>query len=68
MADIYTLHYIKSVSSSILKILLSLISTLHYIKSVFFFYIKNTVKPVLRGHFRTKKKWSFKAGDLLKEV
>ena len=27
-----------------------------------------TVKPVLRGHIRDKKKWSYKTGDLLKEV
>jgi hypothetical protein len=27
----------------------------------------DTVKPVLRA-FRTKRKWSFKTGDLLKEV
>jgi len=27
--------------------------------------ILNTVKSVLRGHFGTKKKWSFKTGDLL---
>jgi len=26
------------------------------------------VKPVLRGHFGTKKKWSYKTSDLLKEV
>ena len=29
---------------------------------------KYTVKPVLRGHVGTKKKWSSKTGDLLKEV
>jgi len=28
----------------------------------------NTVKPVLRGHIGTKKKWPYKTGDLLKEV
>jgi hypothetical protein len=27
-----------------------------------------TVKPVLRGHLWDKKKWSFKTGDILKEV
>jgi hypothetical protein len=27
-----------------------------------------TVKPLLRGHLWDKKKWSFKTGDLLKEV
>ena len=26
------------------------------------------VKPVLRGHIWDKTKWSFKTGDLLKEV
>ena len=26
------------------------------------------VKPVLRGHSGTKKNWSIKTGDLLKEV
>ena len=26
------------------------------------------VDPVLRGHLWDKKKWSFKTGDLLKEV
>ena len=30
--------------------------------------LKCTVKPVLRGHLWPKKKWSFKTGDLLKEV
>ena len=28
----------------------------------------NTVKPVLRGHLVDKEKWSYKTGDLLKEV
>jgi len=27
-----------------------------------------TVKPILRGHIWDKEKWSFKTGDLLKEV
>ena len=27
-----------------------------------------TVKPVLRGHLWTNKLWSYKTGDLLKEV
>jgi len=27
-----------------------------------------TVKPVLRGHSWTKKKWPYKTGDLLKEI
>ena len=27
-----------------------------------------TFKPVLRGHFWTKKTWPYKTGDLLKEV
>jgi hypothetical protein len=27
-----------------------------------------TVKPVLRGPLGTEKKWSYKTGDLLKEV
>jgi len=26
------------------------------------------VKPVLRGHLWDKERWSFKTGDLLKEV
>ena len=29
---------------------------------------ENTVKLVLRGHIWDKKKWSYKTGDLLKEV
>jgi len=32
------------------------------------YYYVYTVKPVLRGQLGTKKKWSFKTGDLLKEV
>jgi hypothetical protein len=28
----------------------------------------HTVKPVLRGHLWDKKKWSYKTGDLFKEV
>jgi hypothetical protein len=30
--------------------------------------LKDTVKPVLRGHLWKKKKWSSKTGDHLKEV
>ena len=30
--------------------------------------VYTVVKPVLRGHLETKKKWSSKTGDLLKEV
>jgi hypothetical protein len=30
--------------------------------------LKHLVKPVLKGHFGTKKKWPYKTGDLLKEV
>ena len=30
--------------------------------------ILNTVKSVLRGHFGSKKKWSFNTGDCLIEV
>jgi len=30
--------------------------------------IPYTVKPVLRGHPWDKENWSFKTGDLLKEV
>ena len=56
MADIYTLHYTKSVSSSILEILLSLISTLlHYIKSVFFFYITNSQTCIKRSLWDKEK-------------
>ena len=28
----------------------------------------NIVKPALRGHFGTMKRWSYMAGDLLNEV
>ena len=31
-------------------------------------YATYTVKPVLRGHLWDKKKWSYKTGDLFKEV
>jgi hypothetical protein len=31
-------------------------------------HVYTVVKPVLRGHLETKKKWSSKTGDLLKEV
>jgi hypothetical protein len=30
--------------------------------------VNATEKPVLRGHLQDKEKWSFKTGDLLKEV
>ena len=32
------------------------------------FVIQYTVKPVLRGHHWDKENWSFKTGNLLKEV
>ena len=38
------------------------------ITEMFLFCPVYRVKPVLRGHLWDKEKWSFKTGDLLKEV